>query len=148
MADLLASLEISMTRTSGATQRLRSQVTRIDEYMAEQERQNFAQPPSAPPSCVPSMPHSNLREHVDMFQEREQQSRRGVQQVGYDFPSNSQGTVHLGDRQDYVQIQMPTETYNFEGMPSGIGLDETSQQLQFQLPPELLDDWPWLLDMA
>ncbi|KFY57810.1 hypothetical protein V496_06357 [Pseudogymnoascus sp. VKM F-4515 (FW-2607)] len=148
MADLLASLEISMTRTSGATQRLRSQVTRIDEYMAEQERQNFAQPPSAPPSCVPSMPHSNLREHVDMFQEREQQSRRGVQQVGYDFPSNSQGTVHLGDRQDYVQIQMPTETYNFEGMPSGIGLDETSQHLQFQLPPELLDDWPWLLDMA
>ncbi|OBT55252.1 hypothetical protein VE04_04671 [Pseudogymnoascus sp. 24MN13] len=149
MADLLASLEIGMTRTSGATQRLRSQVTRIDEYMAAQQQQNFAQSPSALPSCVPSMPHSNLREHVDMFQEEQQQSRRGVQQVGYEFPSNSQDTGHLGNRQDYVQIQMPTETYNFKGMPSGIGgLDETGQQLQFQLPPGLLDDWPWLFDMA
>ena len=149
MADLLASLEIGMTRTSGATQRLRSQVTRIDEYMAAQRQQNLAQPPSALPSCVPSMPHSNLREHVDMFQEEQQQSRRGVQQVGYDFPSNSQGTGHLENRQDYVQIQMPTDTYNLESMPGGIGgVDETGQQLQFQLPPELLDDWPWLFDMA
>lgn len=138
-----------MTRTSGATQRLRSQVTRIDEYMATQRQQNFAQPPSALPACVPSVPHSNLRGHVDMFQEAQQQSHEGVQQVGYDFPSNSHSTGHLGDRQDYVQIHMPTEAYNLEGMPGGIGgLDENGQKLQFQLPPELLDDWPWLFDMA
>ena len=61
-----------------------------------------------PPSCVPSMPHSNIREHVDMFQEEQQQSRRGAEQVGYDFPSNAQGTEHLGTRQDYMQIQMLT----------------------------------------
>ena len=42
MADLLASLEVGMTRTVGATQRLRSQVERIDEYMATQRQQEFA----------------------------------------------------------------------------------------------------------
>ncbi|KFY39550.1 hypothetical protein V495_05891 [Pseudogymnoascus sp. VKM F-4514 (FW-929)] len=149
MADLLSNLEIGMTRTSGATQRLRLQVTRIDEYMAEQRQQNLAQPQSALPESVPSMPDSNLHKHVDMFGEEQQQSSRGAQQVGYDFPSNPQGTGHLGNRQDYVPIQMSADTYNIESMPDGIsGLDETSQQLQFQLPPELLDDWPWLFDMA
>lgn len=138
-----------MTRTSGATQRLRSQVTRIDEYMAEQRQQNLAQPQSALPACVPSMPDSNLHKHVDMFQGEEQQSRRDAQQVRYDFPSNPQGTRHLENGQDYVPIQVSADTFSLNSMPDGIsGLDETSQQLQFQLPPELLDDWPWLFDMA
>jgi hypothetical protein len=44
MADLLASLEVGMTRTVGATQRLRSQVEWIDEYMATQRQQEFAFP--------------------------------------------------------------------------------------------------------
>lgn len=44
MADLLASLEVGMTRTVGATQRLRSQVERIDEYMATRRQQEFAFP--------------------------------------------------------------------------------------------------------
>jgi len=41
MADPLASLEISIIRAVGAAQRLRTSVTRIDEYMNTQRHQDF-----------------------------------------------------------------------------------------------------------
>jgi len=44
MADLLASPEVGMTRTVGDTQRLRSQVERIDECMVTQRQQESAFP--------------------------------------------------------------------------------------------------------
>lgn len=116
MADLLASLEIGMTRTSGAPQRLRSQVTRIDEYMATQRQQTLTHPPPGPSARLQGIP-----QHVDMFPSDQQQSHQGIQPVVYDFPQYSNGAGHLGNGQDFAQ---------------------------FQLPPELLDDWPWLFDMA
>lgn len=119
MADLLASLEVGMTRTVGATQRLRSQVERIDEYMATQRQQEFA---FNPPASLTNNIDSSLR-------------------------SNEAG-IHQDQQQPQWQAQS-TEPYGFIGNQGGIsGIAGSGDQFQFQLPPELLKDWPWPFDMT
>ena len=92
MADLLASLEVSLTRKAGASERLRTLLSRIDEYMSSQ-RQEVPVP--------------------DVRQQYQTGSPAGTQ---LDFGSG--------------------------GMP------EMDPQFSFQLPQELLDDWPWPLDLT
>lgn len=122
MADLLAGLEVGMTRTVGATQRLRSQVERIDEYMATQRQQEFAlSPPVQGPSASNNVERS-LR-------------------------SNAAG-IHQEQQHSPWQAQ-PTEAYGFVGNTNNIsGMTGVGDQFQFQLPPELLEDWPWPFDMT
>lgn len=99
MADLLQRLETGLHRASGAGERLRSQVDRIDGYMRTSHLPDLTAPSNAmqvinakPEPAVPS--------------------------------AYAQGTPAVG-------------------ASPGAGLDQMSQ---FQLPPELLSDWPWPLD--
>jgi len=94
MADLLASLEASLTHKAGASERLRALLSRIDEYMSSQRLQELP---------------------VPMTEIRNQQ-----QQV--EWPASTQI--------DYGQMS------------------EMDMQLSFQLPQELLEDWPWPLDLT
>lgn len=95
MADLLASLEASLTQNAGASERLRTLLSRIDEYMSTQRLQeNF--------SAVP-----------DIAQQSQQQA---IETTG---------------------TQMNFDTSN---------IPEFDGQLSFQLPQELLVDWPWPFD--
>jgi hypothetical protein len=121
MADLLASLEVGMTRTVSATQRLRSQVERIDEYMATQRQQEFAMPPPGQGSSISNNVEPSLRSNA-----------AGIHQEQHS-PSQAQ----------------PTETYGFVGNANNMsGMAGGGDQFQFQLPPELLEDWPWPFDMT
>jgi hypothetical protein len=122
MADLLASLEVGMTRTVGATQRLRSQVEWIDEYMATQRQQEFAFPPPGQGASSSNNVEPSLR-------------------------SNAAG-IHQEQQHSSWQAQ-PTEAYGFVGNTNNMGgMGGSGGQFQFQLPPELLEDWPWPFDMT
>ncbi|KAJ5647652.1 hypothetical protein N7490_004024 [Penicillium lividum] len=99
MADLLQRLETGLHRASGAGERLRSQVDRIDGYM----RTSLLLGPTSP---------SNVTQAIDAHSKLAAPS------------AHVQGTPAVGAE------------------PSA-GLDQISL---FQLPPELLSDWPWPLD--
>lgn len=104
MADLLHRLETGLHRSAGASQRLRSQVDRIDGYMRASRLVNFSVPP--PPPNGASVVQVNVKHEVMV-----------------------QPTVY------------PRAT------PGPVGATTAGDQLmQFQLPPELLTDWPWPLD--
>lgn len=102
MADLLHRLESGLRRSTGTSERLRSQVNRIDEYMFSKRHMPTLPPPPRPPS----MPHPG-----------------GVQD---DLIS----PVYQGNLAP-IQASLPAI-----GDPIA----------QFQLPPELLNDWPWPSD--
>lgn len=97
MADLLRRLESGLHRAAGASERLRTQVDRIDEYMREQRMIIAAQ-------------------QSDVMGQQQQQQQE----------SPEVGTV-------------PSLAYN---QTAAFG----EQLSQFQLPPELLEDWPWPFD--
>lgn len=99
MADLLQRLETGLHRASGAGERLRSQVDRIDGYMRTSRLLDLSAPSDG-------MPVVNGRPEPAV-------------------PS--------------AYAQSPSAV----GTMSGAGVDQMSQ---FQLPPELLADWPWPLD--
>ncbi|OOQ82252.1 C6 transcription factor [Penicillium brasilianum] len=103
LADLLHRLETGLHRSAGASQRLRSQVDRIDGYMRTSQLANFSVPP-APPNGASSVQVNTKPEAM-------------VQQTVY---SQSDPT------------------------PVGAGVGE--DLMEFQLPPELLTNWPWPLD--
>ncbi|KGO41054.1 Transcription factor, fungi [Penicillium expansum] len=108
MADLLGRLETGLQRTAGASQRLRSQVDRIDGYMRTSRLHNLAAQHQRPQHS--SIPIDTKREIP-------------IQPTAYIPPSGPVPTV---------------------GPPTAMG----EQMMQFQLPPELLSDWPWPLDGA
>ncbi|CEO58269.1 hypothetical protein PMG11_03000 [Penicillium brasilianum] len=99
MADLLQRLEMGLHRASGAGERLRSQVERIDGYMRS--------------SLLLDLNSSN-----------------NVTQV---IDTNPELSVTSAYAQGIAAV----------AASPGAGLDQMSQ---FQLPPELLSDWPWPLD--
>ena len=95
MADLLASLEASLTQKAGASDRLRALLSRIDEYMSSQR----------PPET----------------------------------------SFQVADIRQQQQVEWPAGTQMDFGHGNGPEMDT---QLSFQLPQELLVDWPWSLDLA
>lgn len=108
MADLLGRLETGLQRAAGASQRLRSQVDRIDGYMRTSRLVNLTlQHPHPQHNAIPI---DNKREMP--------------------FPPTT-----------YIPPSGPVPAV---GPPTGIG----GQMMQFQLPPELLSDWPWPMDGA
>ncbi|KAL4793114.1 hypothetical protein BDV19DRAFT_232982 [Aspergillus venezuelensis] len=97
MADLLHRLESGLRKSTGTSERLRAQVTRIDEYMLSKR--------TVPP-YTPSVPNPNMQgEMVSSL---------------------------------YQQPNLPSMQTPIPGMADPIA--------QFQLPPELLNDWPWPFD--
>lgn len=97
MADLLASLEASLTQKGGASERLRALLSKVDEYMSSQRVQDT---PSA---------------------------------------STYQGTDNREDQPQ--QADWPMDFDASRGM-------ELDPAFSFQLPQELLVDWPWPLDLT
>lgn len=102
MADLLHRLETGLHRSAGASQRLRSQVDRIDGYMRTSRLVNFSVPPP---------------------------------------PPNGASVVQVNVK---PEAMVPPTVYPHTGPPPTAGVGD--QMMQFQLPPELLTDWPWPLD--
>lgn len=125
MADLLSSLEIGMTRTVGAAARIRSQVAIIEEYMDAQRQQELAMSGSNPAdSKAGSVP-----DVTDSVTDPSLQS--------------TPATVNL--------YPTPGNDFDFKGNFPSDGIDSMSEsqgQFQFQLPPELLEGWPWPFDMS
>lgn len=102
MADLLHRLETGLHRAAGASERLRSQVDRIDGYMRNSRLVNL---PAAPP------------------------------------PPNGSAILMNIKPEPAIPPRPYAPTHPLGSTPA-IG----DQMLQFQLPPELLSDWPWPLD--
>ncbi|KAL4810618.1 hypothetical protein BDV18DRAFT_155231 [Aspergillus unguis] len=102
MADLLHRLESGLRRPTGTSERLRSQVARIDEYMFSKRSMTTLPPPPRPLSMTPS------------------------------------GNV----QDDLVSPVYQGNLARIPGPMPGIG----DPIAQFQLPPELLNDWPWPFD--
>ncbi|BCS23705.1 putative C6 transcription factor [Aspergillus puulaauensis] len=98
MADLLHRLESGLRRSTGTSERLRAQVSRIDEYMLSQRLAT---------TVPPAVPHTGIIKD-DLVSPLYQQS-------------------------NLTPIQAPIT-----------GIDDPIAQ--FQLPPELLNDWPWPFD--
>jgi hypothetical protein len=125
MADLLSSLEIGMTRTVGAASRIRNQVRIIEDYMDAQRQQELASSASNPAY----LKHEPLPGATNAPTDPSLQTTPGA--VGL--------------------YQQPANDFDFKGnFPSdGIdGITEGQGQFQFQLPPELLEGWPWPFDMS
>ncbi|KAI9373383.1 hypothetical protein BJX61DRAFT_382058 [Aspergillus egyptiacus] len=102
MADLLHRLESGFRRSTGTSERLRAQVSRIDDYMRTQSTNTPPSLPGPPSILDPELPQGELV------------------------------SVHSNT---VAPIQAPIS-----------GTDESIAN--FQLPPELLDDWPWPFDTS
>jgi hypothetical protein len=117
MADLLASLEVGIARTVGATERLRSHITRIDEYMTRQRQQELSLP--------------------------------NINQLSATNAAHARAIASLDHENQQLQWEsQPLDSHSYTDISGGIdGLGNVSH-FQFQLPPELLQDWPWPLNMT
>lgn len=104
MAQLLAHLDITIRSTGVASERLRSQVARIDEYMATQRALFGKEQPLAEPT----------------------------------------EPVRSGSASSYYE----TGSVNTPHATSGPTDSASLQASQFQLPAELLEDWPWVFDFG
>jgi hypothetical protein len=117
MADLLGSLEVGISRSVDATGRLRSQITRIDEFMVAQRQ--LEQPQYA----------------------HQYASGRPDKAAGVLPPSDVDQTTGIPATQWQAQSAEP---YQYIGGVAGI--DNNADQFLFHLPPELLEGLPWNSD--
>lgn len=115
MAQLLANLDLGLHSTAGASDRLRSHVARIDEYMAQRRASLAVEEAEVLHFGAPTASEA-AEEHV-------RQSNRG---------SNAYDAV----------LKMPPDT---SATAEAFAQTQTSQ---FQLPAELLEEWPWVFDFA
>lgn len=125
MADLLASLEAGITRTVGAASRLRNQITAIDNYMGAQRQGEF---PASYPPVIPNSP-------ILTKQESNPNIDPTLQNAG--LPDGIAGTGFAPNAYEFA----PQNAVNGLG---GAG----EEQFQFQVPPELLEGFPWNFDTA
>ncbi|CAG7996415.1 unnamed protein product [Penicillium salamii] len=115
MADLLGRLETGLQRASGASERLRSQVDRIDGYIRTSRLLSLGA------GHLP--PHSNA------------------------VPVDVKSEMRIPTPTTYIPPSGPPSGGLHSG-PSPVVGPTGEQIMQFQLPPELLSDWPWPLDGA
>jgi len=118
MADLFGSLEIGTSRIGGAASRLRNLITNINEYMNSQRQTGFI-------SSSTSMLSNDGLLHLPVT---------SVNNVNID-PS-LQATA--GFHQNPASFDYTGHVAAVAGI-EGMGGD----QFRFQIPPELLEGWPW-----
>ncbi|KAL2822406.1 hypothetical protein BJX63DRAFT_121160 [Aspergillus granulosus] len=108
MAELLHRLESGLRQSTGTSERLRAQVSRIDEYMRAQRTSNI---PLVPPRPPPILDANSVN------------------------PNQSDLIPPVYQQESIAPIQTPLG-----------GLNDSITY--FQLPPELLDGWPWPFDAS
>ncbi|KAH6612437.1 hypothetical protein C7974DRAFT_405556 [Boeremia exigua] len=124
IADLLESFESGLSRAADISKGLRSQVERIDEYMRVQRL------PADRPYVQPQPNHTSSVETARMSLPLQQHST----------PSSTTGIQIAGggDKEGHTQSTGVSAEGQF--MNDGwLG--------EFQLPPELLEDWPWTFNL-
>jgi len=141
MADLLDSLEVGITRNVGAASRLRNQIATIDAYMTAQRHHDLVtNGPAYPQGTLPNPPLSMNHE------------------PNPNIDPNLQNVVPPVTLATSANVSAPAESfgphnpfdYSAAGTSNSVnGLAGPSDdQLQFQIPPELLENFPWPLDMS
>jgi hypothetical protein len=116
MADLLGNLETGISRAVGATGSLRSQITRMDEFMLLQRQLE--------------QPHG-----TNQYASGKRDKSLGV------IPPGSVDTTTDIPTQWQAQSVGPCQYVN-----GVTGTDNDADQILFQLPPELLEGLPWNSD--
>jgi hypothetical protein len=158
MADLLASLEIGITRTVGAASRLRSQITNIDTYMSTQRQQDshnhhFSGGSTTtypnPHSLTGQSHHANNAYSV----KTELPNPNIDPALQNSIPTSSTGSIPNGadafqSPYDYTNAASNTSAGSVNGVSRMGGQQVTDDGFQFQLPPELLEGWPWNFDFT
>lgn len=133
MAELLAGLEHSMARHVGASTRLRTLISGIDHYMDSQRQQEVYA--SLSPEIYGGSSSIQVVTHP---------SRHGDMSVG-------RLLTYANESYD----QAPQQQWDSSFEPSSIPAQSTTagsssirqnDQAEFQIPPELLENWPWPLD--
>ena len=135
IADLLARLENTISQNVGANARLRNLITRIDKFMMSQRQQEavvFQPAPNEPPPDM-GMPHQSMPMSINGVMNNPDTNASPLTMAQWDGTQNpgSLGMIPMDGAQGSFS--------DFEG---------SNDQLQFQIPPELLEDWPWSFDMT
>ncbi|PVH84161.1 hypothetical protein DL98DRAFT_512566 [Cadophora sp. DSE1049] len=135
IADLLARLENTISQNVGANARLRNLITRIDKFMMSQRQQEAVgfQPAPNEPHPDMSIPHQSLPMSINGVMNNPDTNVSPVTMAQWD---GTQQSGSLG--------MMPMD--GTQGSFSDF--EASNDQLQFQIPPELLEDWPWSFDMT
>ncbi|KAE8450522.1 hypothetical protein EG329_006253 [Mollisiaceae sp. DMI_Dod_QoI] len=133
MADLLSNLETGITRTVGASSRLRAQIRSIDNYMATQRQNdqphlllnNYGATPIA--NMIKVEPNPNIDP--------------SLQEAGIPEVNGFQATANPYDYTNPATVAVSVG-------PGAMSVMGPQDEQFMQLPPELLEGWPWPLDMS
>jgi hypothetical protein len=153
MADLLDGLEVGISRNVGAASRIRAQITSIDEFMAQQRQSDLSLPHVTYPTLhhPPSIPNTlNPTTALPSITKLEQNPnidpslQNAISAPGTGSPIYGPGANGAG-----TMGGPPPNLYGYASAVNGIaGPVHASEQGQFQLPQELLDQWPWNVDIT
>jgi hypothetical protein len=144
MADLLARLETTISRNVGATARLRNLITRIDKFMMSQRREESLTYP-LPPSVPNEHPSDMAITHQNASISANHLIGHSDDNAGVAAPAQWDGCQ---DADPCGLVPLPsTQVTSTQGPYTEFGRS-SNDQFQFQIPAELLEDWPWPLDMT